>query len=121
MPNVKILEAVALKSKTYNLRLDNEREYSCAKGVITSVKEKKLRMEHYRNCVKEFYEMYVKQRHIRSINHVNKMMESNKIAFSSFDDKRFLLCPIHSVPYGSKLIEEGKKECMFCKNGKNLI
>lgn len=133
MPNVRIVEAIALKSKTYTLSflrfkldpLDPRKQeveegptssHSCAKGVITAVKEKELRTELFRNCITGMREVNVTQRQIRSFDHVNKMIESKKVAFSSFDDKRFLLCAIHSVPYGSCLLKSRKDgECLLCK------
>ncbi len=53
---------------------------------------------------------------IRSVDHVNKLVRSRKVAFSSFDDKRYLLCSIHSVPYGSFVIEMSLRDgcCYFC-------
>lgn len=39
---------------------------------------------------------------IRSYNHQINMISIGKLAFSSFDDKRFIFkCGVHSVPYGS--------------------
>ena len=38
------------------------------------------------------------------------MLESTKVAFSSFDDKRYFLCEKHSVPYGSALIHRFAEE-----------
>lgn len=54
---------------------------------------------------------------LQSKSHVIRLIEGQKQAFSSFDDKRFLLCSVHSVPYGSCLIGESEalpSKCYFC-------
>lgn len=71
----------------------------------------------------------VRQNTITAKDHINKMIKSNKIAFNSFDDKRFLLCAKHSVPYGSIVIvrslddldeAEMVNDCFFCTHSTAL-
>ena len=40
-----------------------------------------------------------------------------KFAFTSFDDKRYQLCNLHSCPYGSVVIKRSEElgGCYFCK------
>ena len=119
VPKASILEAVALQSKTYAIRTDLDETINKAKGVKSSVK-KNIRLKEYKRCLQEIGHLQVEQCTLRSKNHVNQMISSKKIAFSSFDDKRFLMCPIHSVPYGSCLIREYEKnggKCIFCQKG----
>lgn len=112
VPLALILEAVGLKAKTYALRCSNNKVLNKAKGVIEAIKDM-LGMETYLKCINFIASHEVVQNTLRSINHINQMLRSKKVAFTSFDDKRFLLCPIHSAPYGSVLC---KNECFFCLN-----
>ena len=63
----------------------------------------------------------VSQVMIRSVAHQNMLMRSDKVAFSSFDDKRYYLCAKHNVPYGSTLMKERADDsCMFCEASDTL-
>ena len=99
VPRHSIQEVVALRSKTYAFRTDAGEEAK-AKGVTRAAK-RRIAVEDYRNCLKKLQDFEVVQTTLRSVNHNNQLLKSRKIAFSSFDDKRYLLCPIHSTPYGS--------------------
>jgi hypothetical protein len=84
---------------------------------ITAAARKKMGKKHFIGCVKSIKKFRVTQHHIRSKNHLLQTIAVNKVALTSFDDKRFLFnCSIHSVPYGSKIIRENKlMKCPFCK------
>ncbi len=115
-----IVEAVALKPKTYCFVTDSGKVEKKAKAV-TEAGKRLIPFDHYLSCLQSMKVVNVKQRYITAKNHINKVMESTKVAFSSFDDKRYPLCPIHSVPYGSKyidILEDG--ECFFCKYASKL-
>ena len=115
VPNTRILEVVALKSKTYALRTEEGDMMNKAKGVVNAVK-KTIPFHEYRNCLNAIRELEIVQNSIRSVKHVNMLLRSKKVAFSSFDDKRYLFCPKHSAPYGSYLIRDTKEgECPFCE------
>ena len=123
VPFFEIVEVVALRSKTYVLKTDEfdggsgdeaRTLLSRAKGVTSAVKAL-INFEQYASCLKSVRGVFVTQHHIRSKNHVNQLISSYKMAFSSFDDKRFLLCEKHSVPYGSAIAKLFKKNrCYFC-------
>ena len=122
VPNDVITEVVALKSKTYAYTTGKKETHARAKGVASAVK-RKISMQAYKNCLEEMKDFSVVQFTINSKNHQNRLLKSVKVAFSSFDDKRFLLCPIHSVPYGSIYSLSGgggggggEERCYFCKN-----
>jgi hypothetical protein len=108
--------------------------HSKAKGVTKAYK-KTLDFQEFKKCIESFAKAELQQYHIRSSNHVVKTLAVKRAAFSSFDDKRyrdkcfkcpksatllyhprFLLCPIHSVAYGSHHITEFLKtnKCMYC-------
>jgi hypothetical protein len=115
IPKDDILKFVGLRAKTYAFVTFLQDMHARAKSVSTIYK-KKITFEEYYRCITELHQHVVHQVGIISQNHINKLVSSNRVAFSSFDDKRYLLCPIHSVPYGSYLIEDSKKnnECVFC-------
>jgi hypothetical protein len=117
VPKGIISEVVALKSKTYVINTLDGETVSRAKGV-TEKSKKKLTLKHYKKCLDEIAKVEVKEHTIRSKNHINQLLESEKVAFSSFDDKRFLTCPKHSAPYGSRLIK--RKKCYFCTHPDEL-
>ena len=117
VPNEAIKRVVALQSKTYAIKtVSNKVDLKC-KGVKKNVKEK-IPFKAFLNCLRTIDQHNVEQYTIRSKSHINELIKLKKRAFSSFDDKRYLLCPIHSVPYGSNIIEKCKKEqtCFYCIN-----
>ncbi len=117
VPKTLILEVVALRSKTYAIRCLNGDVKNKAKGVVESVKDD-IHFSSYLACVKRVTELEVEQNCLRSKSHINQMLRSRKVAFSSFDDKRYLLCAKHSAPYGSRLESKKKRgeNCYFCVN-----
>ena len=119
IPHAEIVEVVALKSKTYVLRtqqqLQKEEIIRRAKGVTRAVKEQ-LSFDTFKRCLSEMREVSVLQFSLRAQNHVNLLMRQEKIAFTSFDDKRFLCCSIHSVPYGSVLRHVWRERCEANEN-----
>ena len=113
-----ITEVVGIRSKTYAIR--SEKTMSrCCKGVKKATKNR-IPFSAFVACVKGMSTHHVEQYTIQSKKHINRLMRCQKVAFSSFDDKRYLLCGIHSVPYGSHIIDVSKKtgECYFCRNPK---
>lgn len=120
-PTSDIIEFVGLKAKTYMFRTRDKTKHVRAKGVKRS-HQSKIRFEEMKKCIEQISSKEVTTTFIRSKNHIIKLMKGSQIAFSSFDDKRFLLCPIHSVPYGSKIIpKKGRKSrCPFCSKKKRI-
>lgn len=123
-PGTEIVEVIGVRSKTYALRTDNDETHRRCKGVKTNTRDQ-IMLADYRKCVRAdvLNEHSVVQHSIQSRKHVNRLMEQRKLAFSSFDDKRYLLpCGQHSVPYGSALIPKSEGEgCYFCKNPAVLV
>ena len=111
-----------IRSKTYAFMTAKNVMDSRAKGVKKCYKQK-IPFEDFTRCLTEFYTKTVRQVYIASKNHCNMLVQAEKVAFSSFDDKRYLLCPVHSVPYGSKLIAdfESTSKCLFCQNPTLLV
>jgi len=113
----KMLEFVGLRSKTYAFLIageegENATLKSKCKGVTKGYK-KTIPFEKFKRCIETFSKVELSQYHIRASNHVVKTLKVKKTCFSSFDDKRFLLCSVHSVPYGSKYAK--RKCCVFCQ------
>jgi hypothetical protein len=114
-----IREFCGLRSKTYAFLISDKDNkvilQSKCKGITKSYR-KKIEFSSYKKCVKSFDKVCVTQFQIRSKNHAVVTAKVRKLAFSSFDDKRFLLsCGVHSLGYGSCLIEKNMKTCSRCK------
>ena len=94
-----IREFVDLHSKMYSISIEgSENEVNVVKGVKKSVIENNLKFSNYLECLlcKQSYECKC----IRSSRHRVHTLAMKKKTLSSFDDKRFLLNMMHSVPYG---------------------
>ena len=116
-PESPIVKAVALKSKTYAFCTESGVLDAKTKGIKKSVK-KKLAFDNFEICVRRINKQHVWQKNLRSKNHVNFKIGEWKKAFDSFDNKRFALCEIHTVPYGSVLIRYYRRyqtpNCFYC-------
>ena len=118
-----ICEYVGLKAKTYAIRTKSKQVESKCKGVKKSAK-KDIRFTQFLSCVRTIRQQTVDQHTIGAKDHINKLLHTRKTAFNSFDDKRYLTCPRHSVPYGSVLIKyhvENNGRCYACDNPNILI
>lgn len=89
---------------------------SKCKGVGRCCKDN-IMFEDFKKCIDYIDIHMVEQYRIQSKDHIIRTVKSNRLAYSSFDDKRFLICSVHSVPYGSKYIAlcERLQRCVFCK------
>lgn len=121
-PGKPIKRAVAVCPKTYAYEGEDEGTLkktadSRLKGVRKAAK-RDIPYRAFLRVIEQISEHHVTQYSIMSKGHVNRLVQCRKKAFSSFDDKRHLLCAIHSVPYGSALIEKSKRlnACYFCAN-----
>lgn len=116
----KCTEFVGLRSKTYSLLLNDIKtqatsEKRVCKGIGRMAIENRLTFDQYRTCLlkqKIFMHHFFS---IRSSKHKVKTLKLNKRSLSFLDTKRFILnCGIHSVPYGSYLINKYKGKCKKC-------
>jgi len=87
MPNKKIVSFVGLKSKTYATRVEGGTEDIKAKGVPKST-HRKIPLTSMLECLKKIHKHSVTFRSLRSKKHELALIESSRVAFSSFDDKR---------------------------------
>ena len=85
------------------------------KGVKRAYKDK-IPFKKFKNCIDTVNAERVTFHAIRSYKHEIHTIKASKLAFSSFDDKRHLLCSMHSLPYGSMYIKAAlkSKECPLC-------
>lgn len=116
VPKSEIARFVGLKAKTYMYLTDDGDHHVRAKGVKRS-QQSSIKFDQMLGCLSQIASHDVKYNFIRSRDHIISLMAGRQTAFSSFDDKRYLLCSVHSVPYGSKHIpKEGEKgkDCPFC-------
>jgi len=117
-----IIKFCALKAKTYSFITKKNILENKAKGVKRAAKNT-LKFNDYAKCILSPSEVRVTQYSISAKNHVNRLSKSNKMAFTSFDDKRYALCSIHNTPYNSITIQyqlENNGKCYFCENSDKL-
>jgi hypothetical protein len=116
-----MLEVVGLSSKSYCYRTEDSggnlaTEARC-KGVARGVR-KKIPFEEYKKCIDSISSFRAVQHRIGSIDHIIRVFRTQRLCFSSFDDKRWIFdCGIHTAPYGSDMISASKVLgcCPFCK------
>lgn len=102
-----IVEFVGLRSKMYSFKMLKDQELhdnKTAKGVKKSIVQKELTHEDFKKCLFENIQMNHDYHQIQSKSHHVMTSFQNKISLSPFDDKRFLLSSIHSIPYGMPCI-----------------
>ena len=106
-----IKKFIGLKSKMYAFEMDNTNlsPVKAAKGVKKYIIENSLRLEDYENCLKKNQVKENKFRTIRSQAHKVTTSLMKKVSLSPFDDKRFLLNAVKSLPYGHYTLREENK------------
>ena len=100
-----ITEFVGLRSKMYSFMFDDKKDVSkaevrVAKGVQKSVIFNDLRFSTYLNCL---WNDEVKEHNFKTIcsmKHSVATYTQSKIMLCPFEDKRYLLDAINSLPYG---------------------
>ena len=117
-----IRKIVALKSKTYAFVTKKQKMESKCKGVKKSARKNQLKFQNFVDCIQSKTAYEVTQHTLNSKDHVNRLMLTKKRGLSSMDDKRYLICERHSVPYGSVLIKQFLETgiCFFCDNPTKL-
>ena len=100
-----IAEFVGLRSKMYSLRFSDSDDVSfadvkVAKGVSKPVIAKDIRFESYTKCLTDNIVFQHEFNSIRSFSHSVFTTNQCKVSLSPFEDKRYLLDMVNSVPYG---------------------
>jgi hypothetical protein len=94
-------EIVALASKMYAIEFSESPCIKKAKGIKQTYVKKKIKFEHYKNCLQEHKTYTATFNGIRSFNHKLFSVRETKQSLSPFDDKRkILLDGVHTLPYG---------------------
>jgi len=103
-----IAEFVGLRAKMYSLRLSDGSSKKTAKGIKKSFQKKHIVHQQYKDCLMNEMTTNAKFWTIKSLNHQLTTYETNKIALSPFDDKRFLLGKEgQTLAYGHHRIIDG--------------
>jgi len=116
-----VSEFVGLRAKCYSMKLENENyetsEKKVCKGLGRVAIDKRLRFQHYKDCLFNYKDRRYDFNTIRSKKQCVKTVYIKKKAISHFDSKRWLFdCGIHSVPYGSYVIQQMYNKCPKCIN-----
>jgi hypothetical protein len=121
-PSEEIARFAGIRSKSYAFQTRRQTDVRKAKGIHRRYLPK-IAFEDYARCLKTIDRVEVTQRNIVSKKHRILLQRQDRVAFSSFDDKRYLLCSTHSVPYGSYLIKKSQRlgQCYFCRHPNLLI
>jgi len=114
------LEFVGLRSKCYAMNLENlttleQSDKKVCKGIGRAAIKNRLKFDQYKTCL--FNSEIIRETFssIRSTNHNVRTVSITKKALSFIDTKRWIFnCGIHSVPYGSYLIQIHYDKCPRC-------
>ena len=92
-------EFVSLRPKMYSYRVGNSEPKKC-KGIKKCVVKKTITFDDYKECLFEDKNLYKSQLLFRSEKHKIRMLEVNKLASNSQDDKRISIDGIASYAMG---------------------
>lgn len=116
----KCIGFVGLRPKCYALKIQNKisktlSDKKVCKGLGRTAIKNRLKYEEYLHCLSSKKPIRHKYVSIRSKKHDIFTVMQKKKALTHFDSKRWIFnCGIHSVPYGSKIIEFFSNNCPFC-------
>ena len=100
-----ITNFIGLKPKSYAFKVHNEiKEEKKSKGIVKHKMKKELTYNQYEETLKENKCDTVQFNSIRSKNHNMYTINQVKQALSSYDNKRYYLDSVNSLPYGHYLI-----------------
>ena len=85
-----IEEFVGLRSKMYSIKTSDGKVKKTAKGVLSSVKEKNITHENYKQCLFDQIQMRHKQTKIMQERHEMYTADSTKTILSPFNDKKWI-------------------------------
>ena len=110
-----ITEVVALRSKMYAVRMQNDRENLKAKGLKRHL-VKDLTVDSYRRCLMECETTHHRFKQIRRFKHHIVTQVSGKVGLSPYEDKRYVLpCGVHTLAYGHFRIKDETNPPPTCK------
>lgn len=102
-----ITEFIGLKAKTYCILLEDDNELTKkVKGIKKSVVSNHISFNDYKNCLNHEKKIIRSQLTFKSIKHNLYTQLVNKLALSSYDDKRFVIPKsFNTLAWGNKEIE----------------
>ena len=109
MKGTEIKGVVALKSKCYSIKTSAKSISKC-KG-IPRVATSKLQFKHYKKSLFKRKTIHSRFSKISSKDHKVSTTTFLRKSLSCYDDKRFYLCNIHSLPYGHYKLKNKNLEC----------
>jgi hypothetical protein len=115
-----VSEFVGLRAKCYSLKMNEKTnnkniEKKVCKGLGRIAIEKRLKFNHYKQCLFKNKDRRYFFHTIRSTKQNIQTVRIKKRAISHLDTKRWLFdCGIHSSPYGSILINKYYNKCPKC-------
>ena len=98
-------EFVSLRPKMYSYRVGNTEPKKC-KGIKKCVVKKMITFDDYKKCLFEGRNLYKSQLLFRSDKHEIRMLEVNKLALNSQEDKRITIDGIASYAMGHHKIQK---------------
>lgn len=108
--NGHIHKVAAIKSKNYAPLFADGKEKKILKGAKKCVVKKCLHYQDFENTVLLGLSTHITQTTLRSFNHHVYTIRQTKMAMNPFDDKRYQLDGIHTVPYGYYKIAEKQQQ-----------
>ena len=98
---------VGLKAKLYSIIYGDDENKHTAKGLQKAVMRKFVKHQHYMDVIKENNIFCATSRRIQSKEHIISTIQQNKLIFTPFDDKRYLLNNgVQSIPFGHYLLKK---------------
>jgi len=104
---------IALKAKCYSLNLGNTASANKFKG-LPNVARSKLTYKDYKTSLLTAKTYGAQFQKITSKDHQVSTTRLQKKSLSFYDDKRYYLCSIHSLPYGHYHTKKKNPNCRIC-------
>jgi hypothetical protein len=100
-PRCDIIESATIRAKMYSIKTtDQASDVRKLKGIKRSVVKKEITHEKYLQVLRENSQLYCSQKQIQSVKFVPYSVNIRKISLSAYDDKRFSVDALRSVPHG---------------------
>ena len=106
--------------KVYHIQIVNHDGAPCQKNDVSRMKgirknaARQFSHQDYLDVILQGKKMYSTFHSIKNQDYVLTTEKVRKVALSSLDQKRYWLCEIHSLAFGSPLIPQDD-ECFFCE------
>lgn len=114
-----IAAAACIRSKCYSLLLDAGQQINRCKGVPRR-QTNSISFSEYKNVIlgAQTSETSISRGtvfRIQSRNHDVSTVTQKRLFFTAFDDKRYYLCAMHSIPYGDcRIAQFQNRGCFMC-------